>query len=293
MNRLIKVFIFLIALQAFSLRFLGFGEIPPAVSEALTGRVVTGIASFLSVPLLIYLIAQLSKDWQLGFLSGFWLSILPWSLEQGRINSPYPLILLILLTFLLLFLKTSNKLLKSVLSLVALVLIFILKPFWFQQGIIGQFKINSILNNFFKQLSFDFLFFKNDSFWKGGLRNYGIIFPEAIPIFLVGLYLLIQRTKVAIYTLGWLVLLALIGSLNSQFPEDRTLFLGTPVLALILAFGTKKLSEFLKSQSKVIRIISIFYLLVLFYGLLQFTHFYLVHYNLQIRQERLYESEKF
>lgn len=287
------VLVFLITLQSAISRFLALNRIPPVLPEVVKWRIITAVVSLLTVLILIFIVRRLFKDSQLALLAGFWLSILPWHIEQGRINSPYPLVLLILLTFLLFFVKSSNKLLKLISTLVTLLLIFLIKPFWFQKGIIGQFKVDSILNNFFKLLSFEFLFFKNDSFWKGGFRNYGAIFPETVPIFLIGIYLLIQKTKIAIYLLGWVILLTLIASLNSQFPEDRTLFLATPFFALILAFGTKKLHEFFTRVSLVFKIIGLLYMLLVFYGLMQFTHFYLVHYNLQVKEERLYESERF
>lgn len=285
---------FLTLLQAFLLRFYLLGTIPPMNQELFKGRLFSATVSFLTIPLIVFFTRQIYKNWSLSLLAGFWLSILPYSLEQGRINSYYPLVLFLLLLYFFIILKKVNLAIKIASSFAITGLILLLKPFWFQhQSILLQLSLKKILNNFFQQISFEFLFFKNESFWSGGFRNYGAIFPETIPIFLIGVYGLFKKIKVGLISVLYLFILAFIASLNAKFPETREFFFAIPIIVLILAIGTKKAYNFLIAGSFLKKLLIIPYAIILFYGFSQFFHFYLVHYNLRVFQEGLYKNEKF
>lgn len=294
-HKKVRILIFLLLLlQAFILRFYFIGVIPPMSEGSLNGRLFSAASSFLTVPLLVFLIQTIYRKWSLGLLSGFWLSILPYSLEQGRIVSSYPIVLFFLLLYTFVILRKNNPAVKIASSLLILGLILWMKPFWFQhQAVLLHLSLKKILNNFFQQISFEFLFFRNESFWSGGFRNYGTIFPEAIPIFLIGVYGLFKRIKVGFISALCVFVLAFIASLNTKFPETREFFFITPIIALVLAIGVKKVYKFLSAGSFLKKSLIIVYALVLSYGLAQFFHFYLIHYNLRIFQEGLYKNEKF
>lgn len=282
----------LISLLALILRFWKLGVVPPSDGDILLLRILTAFVASITIPCLMVLIRNLYSNKSLAMLSGLWLAINPWHIEQGRIYSIYILILFTLIILAYIWQKFKNIWSKVIIiiSFLAASLIFIT---------VGSIKLNidlsaiKILQNLFKLLSFEFLFYKNDSFWSGGVREFGVMLPETIPIFLVGIFTLIGKFKKNISMICLILLFAFISSFQGSFPESRIFFLSLPAFMFILALGSKKLFSYLFTRNIFIRMAIFAYLLVLIYGISQFAHYYFIHYNLRIYQEKPYEGGKF
>ncbi len=291
-NKISLLLTILILLQGFLIRFIYIGKIPAGLDIVLKERVIIAIVSLLSIPLLKYITKKITGSLQLGFLAGWFLSIFPWHIEQSRIYSMYPLLLFLILLYFFILLNTS-KTIRIISTFFLLASIFLIKPFWFLiNPFLYQYNYSKFIANLFQLTSFGFIFFKNDSFWSGGFRNFGILFPETIPLFIIGLYSLLKK-RIGIILLVISLVLAVITSLNTNFPETREFFFIIPIFSIVLALGAQKLSLLIRSSSVFLRILSYVYLIVFIYGLFQFFHFYFVHYNLRIYQEKLYETKQF
>ncbi len=282
----------LISLLAFILRFWKLGVVPPSDGDILYLRILTAFVASITIPSLMVLIKNTYSNKSLAMLSGFWLAINPWHIEQSRIYSVYVPILFTLIIIANIWQKFKSNWSKVIIiiSVLAVSLIFLAA---------GSIKLNidlsaiKILQNLFELLSFEFLFYKNDSFWSGGIREFGVMLPETIPIFLVGIFTLFSKFKKNISMICLILLFAFISSFQKSFPESRIFFLSLPVFMFILALGSMKLFRHLFTRNILIRMSIFAYLLVLIYGISQFMHYYYVHYNLRIYQEKPYEGGKF
>lgn len=292
-NYSFRLLFVLVILQAFTVRFWHLDIIPYTNPAIHFSRILSAISGSLTVPVFVYLFYKYFKIRKLSLIAGWWLSIIPWHVEQSRISSIYPIFLIIFLGLTLLISSSFSKL-KPIFALgLFIIAVLVLKPFWFQYQSFSAIPSGYIiLNNFFRQLSFDFLFFRNESFWSGGLRSFGAMLPESIPVFLLGFYLFFKKTCLVSLSLTLILGLTIISAVNPKFPETRELFLGIPVLIIILALGTDNVFNRL-SHNLVKKIFAVIYFLILIYGLLQFFHYYFIHYTARVVNEKSYEINRF
>jgi len=240
-------------------------------------RIVSSL-SYIGSGFLLYIFTKrLMHFKRIALLSAFIYTLLPWSFEQSRITSLPNIALFIFLIFLNFF--TFNK--QVILKIISLVFLITVYFYLYPQvlNIVPVFKIqiSQILHNFFSILSPEFFLFKNNLYWWGGVRDWGIINISLLPFMVIGILFLIERKKYQIII--WTLLIALCTALNSDFPETRVFYLSLPFISVTIATGIFK---FIKKESLKIRIIFLILLAFYFYDLAQYFHYYLIHYPQQI-----------
>ncbi len=263
-------------------RFLFIGKIPQMVNSSLWQRYLNASVSVGSVFIIYFLVKTYFKSQRIALLSALIFSILPWSLEQGRIVSPVNMSLF----FLLIVIFLAEWIKRPVLSVIAyllmpLVLYFFYPQFWLFKVKYFSLSLSNFISNLFILVSPDFLFFKNPTFWWGGVRETGIVYLAFLPFLLLGIYELLVRSKYNIFV-GMGVLL-LISSLSPFFPESREFYFITPFLSIILAVGINKFYQIYIRKNLFWKTIFIFIFMFSIYELSQFFHYYMVHYPQQIR----------
>lgn len=283
-----------ILLLSVAIRLFQLGSIPPSFSSVHLLRNISAICGIISNFLIYFLGYKLfNKNKKIALLVTLTYAVLPIAILENRVSS-WISIFTVLTIFSFLFI-TSNIIYKKILGIIFIIISFI----YFKENI-GFFKLTSVefkykdlINNIFTTISFDKLFFNNDTYWKGGYRNYGMIYPEFIPIFIYGIFDLIkiQYLPIFIYT----IIVILLTSLNPRYPEAREFALLTPIISIILAIGIYKFYRTLKliNHHFFVRAFCVIYSLILIYGIINFFHFYFVHYNLRVKQERFYENGEF
>lgn len=279
-----KIFLFYIFLFNFGTRFWKLGVIPPLFDPDLVDlRLMSAVISVFLPFILYFFLSKIYRDKKLALLSAFIFSLLPGSLIEGRIVS---------------LLVSPSIWLKELPVLIA--------PF-------------KILTNFLSLISFDMLFFQNTTFYWGGIRETGIIYLSLLPFILAGIYF--SLAKAAIKPLLLLLLIFTIISLNPEFPESRLIFLSLPIFSLIIAGGLKNIwfvnppwpkgrgilgfkdetprrmpqKDFHSSPPSMSglsgtgvrvlysKIFTVIFILIFTYEIIQFFHFYTVHYPIQVK----------
>ena len=276
-------------------RFGSLGVVPPGSADYFLLRLLTAGASILSVILTILIIYKLTHEKKLALLTGFFLAISPWYIEQSRIYSPVLLGLTVLQSGVYAATYTKKQVLRLIIAGVSGILFFVVYPsFWLFQGAGFSPTPGDFLHNLFKLTSVDFLFYHNDSFWAGGFRTQGALLISCLPLFIAGSLSLLKNSKVSdLRLLIPFIIFWLLAASNPLFPEQREFFLVLPYVALILAFGTMFLLEKFKSQGLVVKTILTAFVFFFLYEHVLFFHWYTVHYSQRIKNERSYEMEKF
>jgi len=278
MNKFIMLFSILII--AAVLRFYRIGIAPPLIEQSnLAMREVSALFGVVNVFLVYLITKKIFRNYKPGLLSAWIMSVLPWTLEQGRIVSQVNIALPIILLNLLLIRSIKNKLINC-LILLALALFYIVYPqFWLFRNF-QTIPLQNFINNFFSVISPDMWFFRNISFYHAGLRDWGFIYLTMFPVLIIGLY------ATAISKLKWLILLLIgLGAVTSAspfFPETSEFFLAIPVISLILATGFYRLFSYLTNHGITFKILSVIYILLITYEISQLLHFYFVHYPQQV-----------
>lgn len=284
------IFIFILA---FVTRFIYLGRIPPGLSEVFLGRVFSALSGFLSIVLIYFLIKKLFNNCDLALFTSSILTLLPISIVENRIVSwVSTAVLLIIVGY---FLMIDRLIYKKIIGIVLLIIFlwYIDKEILLLERLLKDIDLILLVNNFFDLASFNKLFFVNDTFWFGGIRRYGMIYSEMIPLFFVGIYELINKKQFQFLIFGLIVLF--FSSLSPTYPEAREVSLLMPVLAIILGFGSLKIFNYFKLRKKNIftSILGLVYILILFYGVMNFFHYYFVHYSFEVEQENVYQINKF
>ncbi len=284
-----------ILIVALGIRLPYLGSLPPGASSAFWLRLPTCIVSIFSILFFMELINKLSRNTMFALIGGLVFTFMPWHIEQSRVASEATSGLAVILAGGLTLSYITQKYLKYlVLILTVLLFYFVYPSFWVFAYPLKLPSPSFYLANLFKLVSFDFLFFRNDAFWLGGLQSYGVFLPTTVWLFLVGLLTLAKQIKIMHikYLLGF-VFIWLIASANPLFPEQREYFLSVPYLAIVMSLGILTFFRWMGKTRKILKIFAIFYILLVLYDYALFTHFYITHYNLRIKQEVLYEKRDF
>jgi len=276
-------------------RFFLIGKIPAILDSSIIHlRIASATLSLVSTILLFYLIKNYWRSTRVALLSSWAFSVLPWVFEQGRIVSQpnyalFSILLFIAFTKSYLYSFTSGEyfahprgVFRAFLYVfITIILIFVYPRFWLFKIQEFKFSINSLITNLFILSSFDFLFFKNITFWWGGVREFGMIFLSMLPFFLVGVYeLFIRKKGKLLFLLG---LITFIAALSPFFPESREFYFAMPIVSIIIAVGLDKLVRIYKFSLPPQRwiLVTLIFSFIL-YEMTQFFHFYFVHYPQQI-----------
>jgi len=284
-----KLFFSLIIIFAIVSRFLFIKELPPIFDNSvLLARYITAFLSVGSIFLLFLILITFNLRIKLIFLTIWTMAVLPWSIEQGRIFSQVSNALFFCLLFFLLIQKTKNFIFKILkLSFIPFFLYFIYPQFWIFQ-LTSVFRFSSkLLNNIFIIVSPDFLFFRNITFWWGGIKEFGIMYVSFLPMFMYGLYRLIIEKKYSLFII--FIFLVIISAASPFFPESREFFLSIPLISLIVGKG---MYQFLYVENKWIKFMFWILIILVIYEISQYFHYYSVHYKQEIiiNQREIHEA---
>lgn len=288
----------LILLLFFSavIRFLALDSLPPAGENALLLRFPSAFAGVVSIGLHYFWILKLSKDKQVALISGFFLSVMPWHIEQSRVHSEVMFALVALIIYGIIWKIAPCKLCKVVLTIAASIVLWRVYPsLWLFHQPFNFPTFSEYIGNLFKLISVEFLFYKNDSFWWGGLRTLGALLPSTLIFIFLGSGVLIRgfQRKYAYFPFILFFFIWILSGASPNFPESREFFLVSPLLAILAGFGIQWLWNIFQKRSFFLKIIITLYIGLVAYEYLLFYHFYTSHYPQRINAETRYEERNF
>jgi hypothetical protein len=276
-----SILLLLLVLNTFILRFWHLNIIPPLLNSSLANeRIYYALIGVFNI-LLIYKFSRIIFPRNnTPFISMWVYSILPWAIEQGRIISQPDIALFIFLIYLNLSVFLKSKFQKIILFII---FVFSLKFFYPQIWINRSFVYKTgyffdSIKNIFSTFSFDYLFFNNNYFYLGGVRNFGILYKAFLPFIIFGMISLINRKKNEI--LFGIVILGIFASFSPLYPETREFYLSLPFLIITISTGIKTLYS---ARIKTMKILGIILILLLVYEYAQYLHYYFVHYSIDLK----------
>lgn len=269
--------------------------LPPGGENALLLRFPSAISGVISILVFTLLVTKVTSSFSLGFISGIVLTFMPWHIEQSRVYSQAMLGLTVILSGLLVMQYFNSTFQKIFIALFIVILFYLLYPsFWLFSGNLITPDLYKYATNLFKLISVEFLFFKNDSFWWGGLRTLGTMLPSMLPFFLLGLFetVKVMQKKDFVWVIPF-IFIWLIASAAPKFPEEREVFLISPYLALITAVGLRRITHYFRDGLIWTKIAIGLYALFIVYEHLLFFHLYTSHYSRRVNSEVPYAQRDF
>lgn len=257
-------------------RFYSISTVPQLLNTDIISRYISAALNIGSLILVYLLTRKLNKSPKIALLSSWVFMLLPWVLEQGRITSQVNNYLFFILLTILMMIINNNLLMRILLMVILPVSAYFIYPdFWMFRSIqIPSFI--SFANNILFLISPEFIFFRNITNWWGGVKEFGILYLSFLPFFVMGLFKSVQPMNVKIW-IG-LLFLIVITSLSPYFPETRELFLATPIISIIISYGIYWLFYGGVKRNLLFRIFQTVIILFVIYDLMQFNHFYYIHY---------------
>jgi len=279
----IRILFLSVVVIGFVIRIWRIDNIPfiPVTSLWLE-RLPSVISGVISIILIYGITKKIIKIEYVALLTSFLFSVNAWSIEQGRIPVIISISSLFVLVAIYGYISFKKYSIIRFLSGIIILVAFILYP--------GIKLISSIrfpiswektLPNMFHIFSFDYFFFKNDSFWNGGVRTYGILFISLLPFLIIGLSTIIHK-KIIIPGILFVLMLLLFGVIDPNFPETRVFYYLLPFILMIVALGLFKLKKILRPNTFIIFIIP--FVLIFTYELSSFLHEYTIHYPIRSRE---------
>ncbi len=321
MHRFVLLLVIIYALVS---RLWFLNQIPPLLDTAsYYPRLVSAIFGIATVAVIYFLSKLIYKNKRLALLTAWVFAVSPWSVEQGRVISQPTVALFCLLLISFLFLTVKNKIISRGLLIITPLVLYLTYPqFWLFRFTQPLPKIADFLNNLFYLISPEFLFFKNTTFWWGGVRESGIFFLAFLPFLILGIYRFItcychpdrsaswrrvegsstlRKLEDSSTSLGmtslkqiglglYFFVILLLSAASPFFPESREFYLAYPVLCLIVAVG---IDYWWSSKTKISKIIFMFLFLFIIYDIGSFFHYYTIHYPQQIQINKGQFNEKF
>lgn len=272
-------------------RFYAIGNIPQLLNTDIYSRYFTATLNIGSLILYYFILIKLNKSKKIALISAWVFMLMPWVLEQGRITSHVSNFLFILLLITAFIIKSHNFIIRSFLIFVLPVCLYIFYPDFWPFISIQLATFSSFMDNIFFLISPEFIFFKNTTFWWGGVKEFGILYMSFLPFFIIGLFKSARHLNIKIW-IGMLFLI-FITALSPYFPETQELFLATPVISIITAYGICGLYDKKVKINWILKIIQIVILSLVIYDLMQFNHYYYVHYPQNIKSNSINIHEPF
>src|SRR3989344_2568595 len=243
----------LLLLFIFSLlsRFYLLNTVPPLFDAQIQIlRLSSAVLNILSIFLLYIYVKKTLNNTKIALLSAWVMATLPWVLEQGRIYSYASNSLFFLLLFLLFWISLNNLLARFILLISFFITLYFSYPnLWIFKTMPVLDHPIIFINNLFNLLSPDNLFFRNFTFWWGGVKEVGVMYILLFPFLIFGLLEIINHRR---YKLLYPCLF---------------------ILFLSVAFGIYKL--FLKGIQPLFILI---FTALITYEIIQFFHYYYIHY---------------
>lgn len=271
----------MVILISFFIRFFYLGIIPEENHLTSYGlRIMSSIENIGVLIMLYFITRRLIRNEAISLLSSFIFGTLPWTIEQSRIASEVNNFLFWFIFLLTIAINSRLKFIKVMaIVLIPLFLYLTYPSFWLLKINLYSFNLNNFINSIFLLTSFELLFFRNITFWWGGVREWGALHISFIPFLLVGIFqLLVKRI---IYLIISIILILIISALSPYLPESREFYIVTPFLSVILALG---ILYFFRNDSiiKYRYPAIIIFVLVFIYDFSSLLHYYFVHYSQQV-----------
>jgi len=286
---------FSIVVLAAIIRFPYIGQLPPGSDQVFFSRLLSACAGVVSIGLYMAVLQQIVRQKQTSWWAGLVLTLMPWHIEQSRVYSPVLLGLTILLLGIYAYIRTGNRTSRGIIILLTMMGFFGIHPVYasiweaMKRGTPMQ-----IVDHIGYLTSGEFLFYKNETFWVGGMRTVGVFVPATVGIFLVGAYESSRRVRWShMPWIGGYLVILITASMNPLFPEGRHYFLSTPYLALISGVGLEYMVGLCKYPSWCIRIGIFCFLSIIMYEYIWFSHLYISHYSHRIHEEVPYAARLF
>lgn len=277
------------------IRFPYIGQFPPGSDELFFFRLVSACSGVLSIGLLMRVLQQVLRQKQTAWWAGVLLALMPWHIEQSRVFSPALIGLTILLLGTYAYLRNKKRIIRMAIVVFTMMTFFLVYPVYksifeyLKQGQGAQ-----VLDHVGYLTSGEFLFYKNETFWVGGMRTVGVFLPATAGIFLIGAYESARRVRWShMPWIGVYLVILLTASMNSRFPEGRHYFLATPYLALISGVGLEYIVGLFKNPSWFIRMGTVCFLSIIVYEYIWFSHLYISHYSHRIQEDVPYAARVF
>lgn len=272
------IILVLILVFLFISRFFQIGFIPPLTpGTPILLRYINVMVSVGICILMYFYTKKRTQNRKESLLAAWVFSVLFWPLEQGRIVSQVNISVFFLLIYLIHITSCSLKTKIFSTFILVVVLFFIYPQLWIFKLALPKLSID-LVNNFIAVASFEFLFFKNQYFWWGGVRDFGILNLTFLPFFLIGIFQIIyDKDRQIIF--GSLILI-LLTAMSPYFPETREFYLATPFFSYIIAAGIYK---FRLKKNFMRNLLMTGSLIFLMYELSQYFHYYTIHYYMEVR----------
>lgn len=262
-------------------RFWHLDTTPPhLVTSEHTLRYMGVFAALMTTWLVHFYTRILRKNIKISLLAAWAFAVIPWAVEQGRVVSLPTLFLPIFLLLVIGVRTIQKKRARVAWSVITLAIIGVYYwQLWLWQTDSGFAPATKAFRHFFQVLSPEMLFVSNSTFWWGGIREFGMMFLSMTPFFLLGL---IQLARARILSpLLWVLSIACIASFSPAFPEGRQAYLTIPFFCLFVANGMYLVCTQLSRWN---RILSVGVCTVLIFEMIQFWHYYHIHYPMQVRE---------
>jgi len=267
----------LIIIQSAFLRLWKITSVPPQTENTvIILRILSAAAGILLTWIVFYLAKQFNLSRKTALLSAWAYSLSPWAIEQGRIFSSVNLssaVLFLSVIYLLRYLFKKNNT-KLILRLAPFVFA-VIPGIWYI-----KFKfllpIAHILNNLFILISPNLLFYRNITFWWGGLSEFGINYVTFLPFFLIGLIKQFPGKKILMLFLAWVLIFS---AFSPDFPESRLFYLSGPLWSILIGTG---MTFSFRVQNKFLKTLIICLSLFLIYEYGQLLHYYFRHYPISV-----------
>lgn len=279
----------LLILYAVISRFFLIDKIPPLINQPdLTLRYFSAFANIVTLLILFWLIKKITHNSRVASLTSWVFALLPWTYEQGRIVSQPQFAVFGILLLLFLVYKSKFRLRQIFYFFIPFIIYFAYPQFWLFKLKDFYFNIDSFTNNLFHLASFDFLFFKNTTFWWGGVKEFGVMFLAFLPFFLLGVYRLFVANRKKLIIL--FLFITLVAAASPFYPESREFFLSTPIIAYIVASGVDHMRS---AKSLAFRLFLSILAVLIVYEIAQFYHFYFIHYRQEVKSNLYQIHEAF
>ena len=273
-----KYFLALIFLCNILLKYWRLGTYPKLFDPVFFNyRLLSSTGNILVIIIFYYYIKGKFGSIKLALLSSLIFTTLPLTIVESRIASSYSLILFLFMLIILISSWIRLFYLRVCLLLLIIISISLIYPQIWQGQFYTLITPLKYISNFFELMSFDLLFFKNESFYWGGIRETGLLYLFMLPLFLSGIYTFIVTQKYKPLLL-FLLIFAII-PLAPLFPENRAVYFSIPLLSLIVATGLiRLLTQKVHSRTILIGSLTGFFV----YEFILFLHFYFIHYQKQV-----------
>lgn len=133
----------------------------------------------------------------------------------------------------------------------------------------------STFQKYLSHLDINFLFTTGDDNLRHHIKNHGLLYIFQLPLILGGIYVSLKnRSKEGTFLLSWLLVSPLPSAFGDAFPHAIRSFSMVVPLIIFSALGMNRLIHKVIYQ----KVVSTFFVIVVFAFILNFTHNYFIHY---------------